>query len=711
VTVSLVQPGLFRRLHLAALAALVLSVVLGLGAPRADAAYLATFPSNELLVRFHDGGVSLPAYRAYERVASGLALIHGRGLRAQELTRSGQPLAVLAYSNPAAAALAMRDLQRDPSVAVVEPNITRQLTWEPTDTNYADQLWWLQRVSAPQAWDITTGSETVIVAVIDSGVSPTHPDLVGRLVPGYNAVDGSNNTADISGHGTHVAGIIAAQGTNAVGTAGVAMDVRIMPIRVVDDAGEIRVANEIDAIYWAVDNGAQVINLSLGSDEYVQLEREAIQYARNHGVVVVASAGNSVGRISYPAHYEETISVGSLRADGQPSSFTSRLTRVDLSAPGESIYSPGWDAFFGDYWDDVFYSDFRPVTGTSFSTAIVTGAVALVKSVAPEYGTEQVRGVLTGTATPISPSGPVAGTGAGQLNVEAAVRNAVYGAMHATWHTTDNPVASGAVSRTWLWGEGPVTWAYEPYQEAQNGVRLVYYFDKSRMEVTDPHHDRSHTWYVTNGLLVNELITGQMQTGDARFQQRAAAGIGVAGDPDDVSGPLYSSFANLLSSPPIAQGEIILLTIDRQGRVSADSRLAAYNVTAAVYVGETRHRVASVFWDYLNSSGLIASGDTLVNGQLFDPWFYATGYPVTEAYWSQVKVRGVVRDVLVQCFERRCLTYTPSNDPGWQVEMGNVGQHYHAWRYSSTASGPHDPSAQEVRRPASIYEPRLGGPY
>jgi thermitase len=705
--VSLVSPGSFRRLQLAAVVALFLSLVLGLSAPRADAAYIATFPSHELLVRLH-GEPGVGAYRAFDTLVAGLRGAPARGLRGTQLSQSGQPLVVLTYANQAAAASALRDLQRHPAVVHAEPNVQRHLAWEPTDASYNEQLWWLQNISAPQAWEITTGNETIIVAVIDSGVSPTHPDLVGRLVPGYNAVDGSNNTADINGHGTHVAGIIAAQGANTVGTAGVAMDVRIMPIRVVDDAGEIYVANEIDAIYWAVNNGAHVINLSLGSDEYVQAEREAIQWARSQGVVVVAAAGNSVAKISYPAQYEETISVGSLQASGQPSAFTSRVTRVDVAAPGESIFSPGWDAFFGDYWDDVFYADYRPVSGTSFSTAMVSGAVALVKSVAPEYGPERVRTILTSTATPLSPSGPIAGTGAGRLHVEAAVRTAVYGAMHDTWHTTDNPVASGAVSRTWLWGEGPVTWAYEPYAEAQNGVRLVYYFDKSRMEVTDPHHDRADRWYVTNGLLVNELITGQMQVGDARFQSRAPANVRVAGDPDDATGPFYASFRNLLTTPPVAQGEVILLTIDRQGRVSADSRLATYNVTAAFYVGETRHRVASVFWDYLNSTGPIATGDALVDGRLFEPWFYATGYPVTEAYWAQVKVRGAVRDVLVQCFERRCLTYTPSNDPGWQVEMGNVGQHYYAWRYATAA---HDPTAQEVRYPTSYYEPRLGGPY
>lgn len=658
-------PVVFRRMHVALVALLLIGMTLGIGAPRPvqASASAAAFSSHELMVRFSD---------------------------------TPETITVLTFANPAAAERAYRSLLTSPGVEIVEPNAPRYLAWEPNDESYAEQAWWLNNINAPRAWHITTGRDTVVVAVIDSGVSPTHPDLQGRLVPGYNAVDGSANTADVSGHGTHVAGIIAAQGSNEVGTAGVAMDVRIMPIRVVDDAGEISVADEIDAIYWAVDNGADVINLSITSDEYIQLEREAIQYAHANGVVVVAAAGNKVGQISYPAQYPEAISVGALRADGQPTDFTSRLTRVDVAAPGESIFSPGWDEFFGDYWDDVFYSTFRPVSGTSFSSAIVSGAVALVKSAAPEFGTEDVRSVLTGSAVPVSASNPVAGTGAGQLNVEGALRATVYRPMNDNWFVSDSPVASGAVSRTWLWGINPHAHEYESYADAQHGTRLVYYFDKSRMEVTDPLHDRADRWYVTNGLLVTELITGNLQLGDTQFEARAAANVNVAGDPDDDQGPTYASFTNLLHMPAIAQDNAALLTIDRSGRVDANSRYGDYGVTAAYYVPETGHRVASVFWDYLNSAGLIAVNDTLSEGLLFDPWFYATGLPITEAYWANVKVQGVYRDVLVQCFERRCMTYTPTNSAGWEVEMGNVGQHYYAWRYqvalvsttSSLASAP-----------------------
>ena len=344
---------------------------------------------------------------------------------------------MLTYADGGAATAAYEQLRADPRVVAVEPNATRALAWEPNDEHYADEQWWLDDIRAPEAWDITTGSDQVVVAVIDSGVSSSQPDLTDRLVEGYNAITGGSDASDIDGHGTHVAGIIAAAGNDQLGTAGVAMDVRIMPVRVMDADGAIDVSAEIDGIYWAVDHGADVINLSLGAEDYVALERQAIQYARDHGVVVVAAAGNEFNKISYPANYPETISVGALNADGNPSSFTSRLSRVDLAAPGESIYSAGWDPFYDYYWDDVFYSDFYPVSGTSFSAPMVAGAAALLKSVAPGASVEDVRGWLTSTTTDSGEAGQQAGTGTGELNVEGAVRAASYAAMQTVWTRAD----------------------------------------------------------------------------------------------------------------------------------------------------------------------------------------------------------------------------------------------------------------------------------
>jgi len=687
-------PEIIRRSQLALVAALVAGVFLSLIGPSPAIAADMAFPSPDLVVQLRAPG-------------AGAAIDGASAVR--PLDASGSVL-LATYESPREAARARRELRRDPRVADAAPNVKRYLAWEPSDPDFGEQRDWIEQVRAPQGWDITTGDigspdrvEPVVVAVIDSGVSPTHPDLVDRLVPGYNAVDESGDTSDIGGHGTHVAGIIAAQGGNGVGTAGVAMDVRIMPIRVVADEGEIDVADEIAGIYWAVDNGADVINLSLGSDEYVQAEREAVRYARDNGVVVVAAGGNSVSAISYPANYEEAIAVGAVNATGNPAAFTSRVSRIDLAAPGVSIYSPGWDELYGDYWSDLFYANNTPVSGTSFSAAIVSGAAALIKAVKPAAGAEDVRSILTATAVDSGTPGQQAGTGAGLLDVEAALREAVRGAIQATWDRSDSVVASGATSRTWLWGEGAAAYEYEQYGETQHGSRLVYYFDKSRMEVTDPLGERSNPWYVTNGLLVKELITGQMQIGDAAFEPHAPALVNVAGDPDDDRGPTYASFQGLLAGPVTAGGELIVTTIARDGTAGSDAAYGRYGVVGAEWVGETGHRVASVFWDYLNSSGVISTPDGLQTGRLFDPWFYATGYPITEAFWAQVKLKGAYTDVLVQCFERRCLTYTPANDPGWRVEMGNVGQHYYQWRYGV----PLVASSDAARHPASASDESL----
>ena len=681
--------GILPRLQLALVAILVTGGFFSFASPPTALAADQMFPSSGLVVQLRGPGARS-------------AVQHARAVRS--LDPAGTVI-LATFDSPRKAAEAQRSLLGDPRVAGVAPNVQRFLAWEPNDPDLGKQRGWLDQINATQGWDITTGdigdpnrAHSVVVAVVDSGVSPTHPDLIERLTPGYNAIDGTDNTADIGGHGTHVAGIIAAQGNNGIGTAGVAMDVRIMPIRVVSNGGEIDVANEIAGIYWAVDHGADVINLSLGSDEYVQAERDAMRYARDRGVVVVAAGGNSVSAISYPANYDEVIAVGAVNAAGNPASFTSRVSRIDLAAPGVSIYSPGWDALYGNYWADVFYSNNTPVSGTSFSAAIVSGAVALIKAVDPGAGAEDIRTILTTTAADSGAPGRQAGTGAGILDVGAALRAAVHGQIQATWTRSDSAVASGLSSRTWLWGERARTWEIEPYSDSQHGSRLVYYFDKSRMEITDPLGDRSNPWYVTNGLLVKELITGQMQIGDAAFETHSPAQVNVAGDPDDDRGPTYASFGGLLAGPAVAQGDLIVTTIARDGTTSADAAYGAYGVVGSELVTATGHRVASVFWDYLNSSGVIVTPDGPQTGRLFDPWFYATGYPITEAYWTQVKLKDIYSDVLIQCFERRCLTYTPSNDPGWRVEMGNVGQHYYQWRYGV----PLVASADAARRTAAL---------
>jgi len=260
-----------------------------------------------------------------------------------------------------------------------------------------------------------------------------------------------------------------------------------------------------------------------------------------------------------------------------------------------------------------------------------------------------------------------------------------------TWARTDKPVLDGNVSRTWMWGPeaftGPLI---EPYAESPDEERLVQYFDKARMEITNPGGDTNSIWYVTNGLLVVELITGYMQVGHNDFIQRFPANVNVAGDMDDPDGPTYATFGSLLNAAPLALNSTVTQRVNRQGTVSTDGSLAANGVTVGHIDDVTNHSIATPFWDFMNSSGTVYQNGGLTQDKLFENAYFATGRPISEPYWADVKVAGTQRLVLMQCFERRCLTYTPGNPPGWLVEAGNVGLHYYAWRYSDPVD-PIDP--------------------
>jgi hypothetical protein len=279
-----------------------------------------------------------------------------------------------------------------------------------------------------------------------------------------------------------------------------------------------------------------------------------------------------------------------------------------------------------------------------------------------------------------------------------------------TWARTDQPVATHQVNRTWMWGPSADSPSLlEPYAESPTGQREVQYFDKTRMEITHPDGDTSSTWYVTNGLLAQELITGRLQLGDNTFEQHDPAQVNVAGDANDPNGPTYATFNALMGFGAIPNGWKITQTVDRAGTVGDDTNLASYNVIADDVGAPTNHNVASVFWDFMNSSGTMFDNGSYSTAKLFDNPFYATGYPLTEAYWTNVLVGGTNKQVLVQVFERRVLTYTPSNSDGWKVEAGNVGQHYYTWRYTQLGKTPTpDPNPPAAWSPPAPSQPSNG---
>jgi hypothetical protein len=260
--------------------------------------------------------------------------------------------------------------------------------------------------------------------------------------------------------------------------------------------------------------------------------------------------------------------------------------------------------------------------------------------------------------------------------------------FYNVWARTDLPVLQGEVERSWLWGPAANTPVFEePYAEAADGMREVQYSDKSRMEMPVPGSaaaadDEDSPWNITQGLLATELMTGQLQLGDDTFEQYAPAEIPVAGDWEDNPGPTYADMAAYMDFGARTTGWDITQYFDEDGVVRDDDRFAEYEVYDRYHIPETDHNIASVFWDFMQSEGLIYDGEGLSEGPLFLNEFYAIGFPITEAYWGEFRLRGEVQDILIQCFERRCLTYAPNNPVEWQVESGNVGLHYHMWRYT-----------------------------
>jgi sortase (surface protein transpeptidase) len=245
-------------------------------------------------------------------------------------------------------------------------------------------------------------------------------------------------------------------------------------------------------------------------------------------------------------------------------------------------------------------------------------------------------------------------------------------------------------------------------------MRLIQYFDKARMEINNPKADPTSNGFVTNGLLTVELISGRMQMGNNTFETRAPAGIDIASDPDDGNAPTYSSFGTVSNTsagehrqPDKTAGGYASERINRQGQVSEDPAKVLPETKVVYYETATGHNVPKIFMDFLKSTGPVRSGVGDANKPLLDPWVFAMGLPIGDAYWANVKIAGTLQDVLIQPFERRVLTYVPTLAPQWRVQMGNIGQHYLQWRYEGTG-GPQAQTKGAPGYPAYLTIPALG---
>ncbi len=291
-------------------------------------------------------------------------------------------------------------------------------------------------------------------------------------------------------------------------------------------------------------------------------------------------------------------------------------------------------------------------------------------------------------------------------------------AFESVWTRNDQPVATKAATRSWTWGPAPLAAGLEAYAEAPDGSgkRLVQYFDKARMEVNNTKLSPTDKAYVTNGLLTVELISGRMQVGNSKFNTGKPAEINLASDRDDPNAPTYASFgtvsntsAGAKSRPDKSKGGYATERINRAGAVSDDpSKAKLPEAKVAYFEKSTGHNVPKVFWDYLNSTGPVRLGVANANKPVLDPWVFAMGLPISDAYWATVKIEGKTQEVLIQAFERRALTYVPSLAPAWRVQMGNIGAHYFEWRYGADGIGPQKQASAAPGSPVYLEIPTMG---
>jgi subtilisin family serine protease len=426
---------------------LLLVALLGVALPATAAG-----ADDELIVRYH---ADAPPARA--RAALGTAAAVRGGVVARVHVPAG------------AGDETLRALRAEPGVAWVVPNhrMLRLALPDPAAEPMRARQWHLDQVRADGAWQFTRGNPGMRVAVVDSGVDDAHPDRPTNLVVGPSFAGAPPGDRD--GHGTHVTGIIAAP-ANGVGTVGVAPDVTVMVAKVDDDQGAIRLFDVYRAILWAVDNGANVVNLSLGLAEDSAALREAVEYAQARNVLVVAAAGNSAeagNSVIFPAAYPGVLAVGASTAIGDRAPYSQFGPHLSLLAPGGTPDQPIVGPLPGGQYGGI--------AGTSVAAPQAAGAAALVWSLERGLTAAEVRDRLLAAARDVGPAGHDDLTGRGVLDAAAAVRGAAaLTPYRAGWRGGTCPTvvaAGGRTSMTFdLANTGEQTWRRDGAQPVRIGT-------------------------------------------------------------------------------------------------------------------------------------------------------------------------------------------------------------------------------------------------
>jgi len=334
--------------------------------------------SDRVIIRFHD----TVSGQSQDESLKGISVLKKEKLRLHNSV-------VISIPGGSAESVAAR-LNKDPRVQYAEKDQVAKAFEIPNDQYYSYQ-WGLQKIHADRAWDTTHGSASALIAIVDTGIDGMHPDLASKIAARANFTTDSD--IDDNGHGSHVAGIAAAETNNSIGVAGMGYNTRLLSVKVLDSSGSGYYSWVANGIIWAADNGAKVINLSLGGPYPSSLLQDAVNYAWNKGVVVVAAAGNSNSTAaSYPAYYANAISVAATDSNDARAYFSNYGKWVDLSAPGVSILS-------------TYQGGYAYLSGTSMATPFVSGLAGLVIGEHADWTNTQVKNKIEQSADAITGTG------------------------------------------------------------------------------------------------------------------------------------------------------------------------------------------------------------------------------------------------------------------------------------------------------------------
>ena len=386
-----------------ALAVVILTTVLPTGSAREDgnkARPRDQFVAGRVLVKFRPKVLADHARQIIAALgARDAAQIPELGLHILELPPQANELS------------SIQAFQTRPEVEFAELDRILSLTEIiPNDPFFNDpNAWALQKIKGPEAWSIGTGQPSVTIAILDTGVDGTHPDLAANMVSGWNIIDNNDDTTDVKGHGTMVAGTAAAASNNGIGVTAVAWNCRIMPVRIADSAGYATISDIANGLTWAANHGARIANISFNANGYSTIS-SAANYFQSKGGVVAVAAGND-GATVQTSDDPYMLTVGASDSSDLLFSWSNRGNNLDVVAPGHvATTARGADYCAGD--------------GTSFAAPIVAGAAALLLSANPDLTPTQVQNILKQSSDDLGASGWDSTYGFGRLNLARALNMA-----------------------------------------------------------------------------------------------------------------------------------------------------------------------------------------------------------------------------------------------------------------------------------------------